>query len=127
VGEINLSDKSNLNKKTGLIIGIIVIILVTATITFSVSAVVFLGKGFFEPRYEIRFEPDSVNYENIKKFNLARKVLKENYYEEVDENVLLEGAVAGMAAYLKDPYTVYYNKNKWKRYWKSLKNLKKPM
>jgi carboxyl-terminal processing protease len=115
VGEINLSDKSNLNKKTGLIIGIIVIILVTATITFSVSAVVFLGKGFFEPRYEIRFEPDSVNYENIKKFNLARKVLKENYYEEVDENVLLEGAVAGMAAYLKDPYTVYYNKEQMEK------------
>ncbi len=110
-----MSDKSNLNKKTGLIIGIIVIILVTATITFSVSAVVFLGKGFFEPRYEIRFEPDSVNYENIKKFNLARKVLKENYYEEVDENVLLEGAVAGMAAYLKDPYTVYYNKEQMEK------------
>ncbi len=110
-----MSDKSNLNKKTGLIIGIIVIILVTATITFSVSAVVFLGKGFFEPRYEIRFEPDSVNYENIKKFNLARKVLKEYYYEEVDENVLLEGAVAGMAAYLKDPYTVYYNKEQMEK------------
>jgi carboxyl-terminal processing protease len=110
VREINLSDKKYLNKRAGLIVGILLIVVLTATVTFSISTVVLLGRGFLEPRYEIKFDPDDVEYENIKKFNLAKKVLKENYFEEVDENLLLEGAVAGMAAYLKDPYTVYYNK-----------------
>lgn len=104
-----------MNKKNGLIIGIIVIVLVTSVLTFSISAVVFLGKGFLEPRYEIIFEPGSVSYESIKKFNQARKALKENFYEEVDENVLLEGAVAGMAASLNDPYTVYYTKEQMEK------------
>lgn len=110
-----MDNKSVFNKKSSLIIGIIVIVLLTSIITFSISAVVFLGKGFFEPKYEIKFDPESVNYESIKKFNQARKALKDSYYEEVDENVLLEGAVAGMAASLNDPYTVYYTEEQMKK------------
>ena len=90
----------NMNNRTGLIIGIIFIVLITSLLTFSISAVIFLGKGFLEQRYEISFDPETVRYESIKKFNQARAVLKENFYEDVDENVLLEGAVAGMAAFL---------------------------
>jgi len=104
-----------MNKKTGLIIGIIMIVLATSILTFSISAVVFLGKGFLEPRYEIQFDQGSVSYESIKKFNQARKILKESYYEDVDENVLLEGAIAGMAASLGDPYTVYYTKEQMEK------------
>jgi len=96
-------------KKSSVIIGIIVIVLVTSIITFSIAAVVFLGP-VFNNKYQISFDTGSVNYESIKKFNQARKALKDNYYEDVDENVLLEGAVAGMAASLDDPYTVYYTK-----------------
>lgn len=96
-------------KKSNLIIGIAVIVLVTSIMTFSISAVVFLGPRFNSP-YSISFDQDSVKYESIKKFNQAKKALKENFYEEVDENILLEGAVAGMAFSLNDPYTVYYNK-----------------
>ena len=96
-------------KKSTLIIGIAIIILVTSIMTFSISAVVFLGPRF-NNHYEISFDQGSVNYESIKKFNQARKALKDNFYEIVDENVLLEGAVAGMADSLKDPYTVYYTK-----------------
>lgn len=105
----------NMNNRTGLIIGIIFIVLITSLLTFSISAVIFLGKGFLEQRYEISFDPETVRYESIKKFNQARAVLKENFYEDVDENVLLEGAVAGMAAFLGDPYTVYYNKEQMQK------------
>jgi len=78
-------------------------------ITFSISAVVFLGPAF-NNKYQISFDQENVKYENIKKFNQVRNALKTYYYEDVDENVLLEGAIAGMAASLNDPYTVYYTK-----------------
>lgn len=110
-----MNDSGSSNKKSGLFIGITIIVLITSAITFSISAIIFLGKGFFEPRYEIKFDSENINYESIKKFNQARKVLKDNFFEEVDENVLLEGAVAGMAAYLNDPYTVYYNKEQMEK------------
>jgi carboxyl-terminal processing protease len=90
------------------------IILTTSVITFSISAVVFLGPAF-NNKYQISFDQGSVDYENIKKFNQIRNALKTYYYEEVDENVLLEGAVAGMAASLQDPYTVYYTKEQMQK------------
>ncbi len=98
-----------MNKKTR-VLEIIIIVFVTAVLVFSISAMVFLGQGFFKPKYEITFDPESVSYDSIKKFNQVREIIKENYYQDVDEDVLLEGAVAGMAASLNDPYTVYYTK-----------------
>jgi len=103
-----------LQKKSTLILSIIIIIITTSVITFSISAVFFLGPAF-NNKYQILFDQESVNYENIKKFNQVRNALKTYYYEEVDENVLLEGAIAGMAASLKDPYTVYYTKEQMEK------------
>ena len=62
-------------------------------------------------KYMISFDADSVNRKNVIKFNQVRNILKEDYYQEVDENKLIEGAVAGLAESLKDPYTVYFNKD----------------
>lgn len=63
-----------------------------------------------EPEYVIRFERDLVDYANIKKFNEARSMLADNFYIDVSQNEILEGAVAGMANSLGDPYTTYYTK-----------------
>ncbi|MCX7841702.1 MAG: S41 family peptidase [Clostridia bacterium] len=68
------------------------------------------------PKYQIYFDASKVNIENIKKFNKVRSILKSEYFQNVDENVLLEGAVAGMADSLKDPYTVYFNKEQMKMF-----------
>ncbi len=37
-----------------------------------------------------------------------RRELSERYYQEVDEEVLVEGAIRGMMDALEDPYTFYY-------------------
>lgn len=37
-----------------------------------------------------------------------RRILEENYYQEVDEEALITGAIRGMMAALNDPYTFYY-------------------
>lgn len=99
-----------MNKKWPVVLGLIAVVVITSIITFSISAVVFLSPNL-KTTYEISFDQETVSYDSIKKFNQARQYLKENFYQEVDENKLLEGAVAGMAYALEDPYTVYYTKD----------------
>lgn len=99
-----------MRKNNRLVIGIILLVVITSAVTFMLSATVFFGLNHFNKRYDISFNPETVSIENIKKFNNVRKILKSEYYKDVDENVLLEGAVSGMADSLGDPYTVYFNK-----------------
>ncbi|HHW30717.1 MAG TPA: S41 family peptidase [Clostridiaceae bacterium] len=74
------------------------------------------GNVFFNAKYEIYFDSDSVDINNIKRFNEVRNILKKEYYKDIDENVLLEGAIAGMANSLGDPYTVYLTKDQMKAF-----------
>lgn len=70
----------------------------------------------FNTRYVISFDANTVSYDNVSKFNQVRKILKEEFYEDVDENKLIEGAVSGLADSLKDPYTVYFNRDQMKTF-----------
>lgn len=103
-----------MNKNRKLILGIVALVLITAVVTFMASAYVFSRENTLYPKYEIAFDPQNVSQENVKKFNQVRDILKQSYYENVDENTLLEGAIAGMAYSLKDPYTVYFTKDQMK-------------
>jgi len=50
-------------------------------------------------------------YETIqryRKLDAVRKTLVEDYYQELDEEILLLGAVRGMTEAVEDPYTFYY-------------------
>lgn len=90
------------------------IIAMTAIICFTISALVFMGYTYLSGRYSLIFDKSSVSMDTIKKFNEARSILQNSYYEKVDTNKLVEGAISGMADSLKDPYTVYYNKEQMK-------------
>lgn len=90
------------------------IIAMTAIICFTISALLFMGLTYMSGRYSLAFEKSSVSRETIKKFNEARSILQNSYYENTDTNKLVEGAITGMADSLKDPYTVYYNKEQMK-------------
>lgn len=46
----------------------------------------------------------------------ARNVIINNYNGDVDDEVLLDGAIKGMAASLKDPYTTYMNEDEYKKF-----------
>ena len=81
-----------------------------AVITAIVCTIFFVGWNYYIPKYEIGFDPKTVSYENVNKFIQVRNILKDDYYQKVDENSLIEGAVSGLADSLKDPYTVYFNK-----------------
>lgn len=90
------------------------IIAMTAIICFTISILTFMGFTYFSGRYSLAFDKSSVSIETIKKFNEARSILQNSYYENIDTNKLVEGAITGMADSLKDPYTVYYNKDQMK-------------
>jgi carboxyl-terminal processing protease len=46
----------------------------------------------------------------------ARQTLIDNYNGDVEDDVLLDGAIKGMTASLKDPYTVYMTKDEYKKF-----------
>lgn len=47
--------------------------------------------------------------ERYAKLEAARSIIAENYYQDVDEEALLDGAMRGMLASLDDPYSFYYS------------------
>lgn len=56
---------------------------------------------------------DTVKY---KKLFDVRNAIISNYDGEVEDKVLLEGAIKGMANSLKDPYTIYMTKEEYESY-----------
>ncbi|WP_242842052.1 S41 family peptidase [Ruminiclostridium cellobioparum] len=92
------------------------VIAMTAIICFTVSALLFVGFTYINGRYSLSFEKSNVTRSSVQKFNEARSILQKSFYEEIDTNKLLEGAISGMADSLKDPYTVYYNKDQMKAF-----------
>ncbi len=105
-----------MKKNRRLILGIIILVTVTSVISFAVSAFVLWNFGDFSPNNAIYFDPDEVNPKNIEKFKKVKGILKNSFYESVEEDVLLEGAIAGMASSLQDPYTVYLTKEQMDYY-----------
>ncbi|WP_242835002.1 S41 family peptidase [Ruminiclostridium cellobioparum] len=92
------------------------VIAMTAIICFTVSALLFVGFTYINGRYSLSFEKSNVTRSSVQKFNEVRSILQKSFYEEIDTNKLLEGAISGMADSLKDPYTVYYNKDQMKAF-----------
>ena len=84
---------------------------VTLVVSVSAAAFVFYQVNAAENRYVISFDADTVNYRNVVKFNRVMEILKNDFYQEIDENKMLEGAIYGLAESLGDPYTVYFGKN----------------
>lgn len=86
-------------------------------ITFLGIFFIFTLSGcILTPRYYIQFDSKTVDYENIAKYEKVKRILKEKYYKETDDNGLLEGAIVGMTDSLKDPYTVYLDKETMKKF-----------
>ncbi|ACL77198.1 S41 family peptidase [Ruminiclostridium cellulolyticum] len=90
------------------------VITMTAVVCFTISILVYGGLMYFNGSYSLIFNKNSVDRETIQKFNEARSILQKAYYENVDTNKLVEGAISGMTESLNDPYTVYYNKQQMK-------------
>jgi len=89
--------------------------IVTSAITFVISSMLFINWKQINAGFFVTFDPQKVSKENVEKFNKVLDVLKDRYYAEVDENKMLEGAIAGMTQSLGDVYTVYYTKEQMQK------------
>lgn len=88
------------------------LVVITAAVTF-VGTYAFMNfeRTYLKPEIELG---EGVSASKIVKFNEARKLLKNNFYRDVDDNTLIEGAIDGMARSLEDPYTVYFSEQQMK-------------
>jgi carboxyl-terminal processing protease len=101
------------NKKY--VLGVVLLMLFTSAATYLGTSVYYNYFSQNSSAYSITYSSDTVKLDSINKFKQARDLLKKNYYEDVSEDTLLEGAVAGMADSLGDPYTVYFTKEQMDR------------
>lgn len=101
-------------KSKRLLLYLLVLVIITSITSFLAAAIIFEGIDILRPRLNISFEPGTIDAQKIKKFNQVRSILKEEFYQEVDENTLIEGAIRGMANSMGDPYTVYFDREQMK-------------
>ena len=60
------------------------------------------------------------NTDNLVKVEQAYELISSRYVEKVDHDQLVEGAIQGMLSVLKDPYSVYMDKNTAKQFTQTL-------
>lgn len=82
------------------IIGALLIIVLTTAVNFTIGGMVTSSLGFAIPR------SGNSQYE---KLLTLKNFLEKNYYKDLDEEVLMEGAIKGMFDSIGDPYTQYMN------------------
>jgi carboxyl-terminal processing protease len=63
---------------------------------------------------------ESVSDEGLEKIEQAYEIISSRYVEDVDDQKLIEGAIQGMINTLKDPYSVYMNKETAEKFTESL-------
>jgi carboxyl-terminal processing protease len=95
---------------------VVAIVLATVFIAVCATVIAFYSLDRLSSRYVISFNADEVSYKNVSKFNQVRNILKNDYYKPVDENIMLEGAISGLADSLEDPYTVYFDTDQMKSF-----------
>lgn len=94
-------------------------------ITVLIVGISFIA-GNVSARFGIFIGPNSNKYSQVVK-NVdyidpyrglfeARDVLMKNYNGDIDDEMLLQGALKGMAASLQDPYTIYMSKKEYEKY-----------
>jgi hypothetical protein len=90
----------------------LVLVLVLATALISSALTYSYTRSLYNPRneYVLYFNKDELTKSDVAKFSEVWNLLKENFYYDIDEREMFEGAIAGLAAGLKDPYTIYYTK-----------------
>ena len=77
----------------------IVFMLIVFAFGLIVGGIIMYGKGSF---YKSRT--------SLNEFVMAYNEITNSYYEDVDDEKLLEAGISGMIKYLGDPYSVYMNK-----------------
>lgn len=72
-----------------------------------------IGPNFKEHYKAIKYADEYSEYAGLFE---ARQILASHYNGDIDDDVLLDGAIKGMASSLQDPYTVYMNADEYNKF-----------
>lgn len=104
-----------------LLTGALVLILVTAVVTFGVAAMIYSHPGLVGLRSPIGYglppgPGGGGTYKDLDKVRAVMDELKKSYVdsEKTNEEALVNGAIEGMVKALDDPYSVYLDNKKFK-------------
>lgn len=93
-------------KRRTVIIIAVVWMLVIVAVGSSALTMMLVGEGGQTAR--LVSEADYATVGRYRRLDEIRQTLQENYYQPVDEETLVLGAIRGMMESLEDPYTFYY-------------------
>jgi carboxyl-terminal processing protease len=107
----------------------VVLVVVCSTIMFFAGYIasvvtmhsweVFISKPlveWFKPQYMLLFDEDDVDIRDINAYNRVKNVLEKRYYQAVDFTEIFNTSIKGLAAGLKDPYTLYLTPEEMKEF-----------
>ena len=83
----------------------VMIAVLSSTVTLLVSGRTAQSQGS-EERWISQDEYDTL--QRYRRLDEVRQILTQRYYQELDEDELLLGAIRGMTGSIGDPYTFYY-------------------
>ncbi|MEO1814791.1 MAG: S41 family peptidase [Acetobacterium sp.] len=101
----------NKSKKTKLIV-IIVVLIITNIITFTVATT---GNFLIGNKLIVTVD-SSETAAGIKKLLALKEQISLEYYKDVDNTTLIDGAITGMFDSLGDPYSTYFTTEEFKKY-----------
>ncbi|URN85356.1 S41 family peptidase [Acetobacterium wieringae] len=104
----------NKSKKTKLIV-VIVVLIITNIITFTVATT---GNYLIGNKLIVTVD-SSETAAGIKKLLALKEQIGLEYYKDVDNTTLIDGAIKGMFDSLGDPYSSYFTSEEFKKYMES--------
>jgi len=99
-------ERKMINKRKALF-GAIAIILITTLFNFTIGNLVAIKMGQRVVISRATYDKYTEINEKYNKLFSLQDYLTDNYYREVDEEILVEGAIIGMFESIGDPYTAY--------------------
>ena len=101
-------------KRKNAMILVIIWLLVMVSIIASLAVLLLSGKSLENTRWVS--SQDAQMLERYARLDEIRRTLQDNYYLEVSDDELMEGAIRGMFAALDDPYSFYYSAEEMNRH-----------
>lgn len=112
---ISRMDKRRTSKKSIILIALLLIIVSSVSL---ILGNYMATKGLFFVRTSESVKSTASQLNDASKYSAlftVRDTLIEKYDGEIDDDVMLEGAIKGMTSALNDPYTVFMNNNEFEK------------
>ena len=98
---------------------IIMLVILTATITFMLTTMVMYNK--FSNVYSNNYSSTNEEYTStemslVKTLESFKTMLEQKYIGEIDEEMMIDGAIKGYVEGIGDPYTTYLTKDEMKEF-----------